>query len=61
MHPLQDLQFWWHAGREWRGNDPFTNFDAIGHWFLDIAFMPADLWEAYDISRRYLRQQRKGS
>ena len=59
MHPLQDLQAFWHAGQEWKGNNPLTNWDALGHWFMDIVPSPDALYDAFKISRQYLRQQRR--
>jgi RHS repeat-associated protein len=59
MHTLQDLETPWHAGWEWRGNNPFTNWDALGHWFLDWVPTPLTLkatYDAYKTSRRYLQQ-----
>jgi len=59
MHTLQDLQAWWHAGQKWAGNNPFNNWEALGHWFMDVVPSPDDLWAAFKISREYLRQQTK--
>jgi RHS repeat-associated protein len=59
MHTLGDLETPWHAGWEWRGNNPLTNWDAIGHWFLDWVPTPLTLkatYDAYKASRRYLQQ-----
>jgi RHS repeat-associated protein len=57
MHTLQDLQAFWHAGQKWDGNNPFKNWDALGHWFMDVVPSPDALWNAFKISRKYLRQQ----
>jgi hypothetical protein len=58
MHTLQDLQFFWHAGQKWEGNDPLENPLAIPHWILDVVPVRG-LWDAFQVSRQYLRQQRR--
>jgi len=61
MHTLQDLETPWHAGREWRGNNPLLNWDAIGHWTLDwlpTIFTLKATYDAYKASRRYLQHAR---
>ncbi len=57
MHTLQDLEFFWHAGKKWEGNNPIKNPMAIPHWFLDVVPVTG-LWDAFQVSREYLRQQR---
>jgi RHS repeat-associated protein len=59
MHTLQDLETPWHIGWQWRGNNPFTNRYALGHWFLDWVPNPITLkatYDAYKASRRYLQE-----
>jgi hypothetical protein len=58
MHTLQDLQFFWHAGQGWEGNNPLKNPFAIPHWILDVVPVRG-LWDAFQASRQYLRQQRR--
>jgi hypothetical protein len=57
MHTVQDLEFSWHAGQEWGGNNPLKNWSAIPHWHLDVMPPPNELWNAFQASRQYLRQQ----
>jgi RHS repeat-associated protein len=57
MHTVQDLEFFWHAGQKWEGNNPLKNPLAIPHWSLDINPPVWELWNAFQASRQYLRQQ----
>ena len=56
LHTLHDLQFFWHAGQKWEGNNPIENPMAIPHWILDVVPVRG-LWDAFQVSRQYLRQQ----
>jgi RHS repeat-associated protein len=57
MHTVQDLEFFWHAGQEWKGNNPLENPLAIPHWILDVTPPVMQLWNAFQASRQYLHQQ----
>jgi hypothetical protein len=57
MHTVEDLEFFWHAGQKWEGNNPFKNPLAIPHWTLDVNPPVWELWNAFQASRQYLRQQ----
>ncbi len=57
MHTVQDLEFFWHAGQKWGGNNPLENPLAIPHWILDVTPPVMQLWNAFQASRQYLRQQ----
>jgi len=55
LHTVQDLEFFWHAGQEWKG---WGHWTAIPHVILDIIPLRG-LWNAYQASRQYLRTQVK--
>jgi hypothetical protein len=57
LHTVQDLQFSWHSGQAWPSNNPFKNPLAIPHWALDVTPPVWELWNAFQASRQYLRQQ----
>ena len=54
LHTIQDLQFSWHAGQQWKG---WTDPSSILHVFLDFTPPITELWNAFNASRAYLRQQ----
>ena len=58
MHTLQDLSVYWHAGQEFTTLNPLEDPKMLVHYVLDVLPPLSSVVEAFQISRRYLQQQR---